>query len=164
MQITGLLGHWVIGKHNYPDDPFLFLQVQRRGKLWREKNSIKDNEMISQEQRSKSIAISLSMIFLISLVVYLIVWKNAPYLTFDSLSYMRVAQDLQDGRLDHLHDRTLGYPLILLITQSTDHPSRSLFVFQLLLHFAAVSMVVSALYQHGFSKKANLKRLTPFTR
>ncbi len=102
---------------------------------------------------SKFIAVFLSILFLLSGTVYLTVWKNAPYLTDDSPGYMRVAQDLQDGSLDHLHDRTIGYPLILLITQSSTHPAKSLFVFQLLLHFAAVSMIVAALSQHGVSRK-----------
>ena len=113
-------------------------------------------KVISQVQQSKSIAVSLSLIFFVSLVVYLTLWKDAPYSTFDTESYLRVAQDLQDGRIDQLHDRTIGYPLILLLCGSTEHPSRTLFVFQLLLHFAAVSLMVSALYQQGISKKAVL--------
>ena len=47
---------------------------------------------------------------------YTILWNNAPYLAPDSQGYIEVAVDLLDGKLDNLHHRTPGYPVLLILT------------------------------------------------
>jgi hypothetical protein len=81
---------------------------------------------------------------IISLVglAYSIAWSSAPLIVPDSGGYMRVAEDLQDGKLSRLHDRTPGYPILLLLTDSIDDESpRTLFYVQLSMHLAAVLLL-----------------------
>ncbi|GAG25783.1 unnamed protein product, partial [marine sediment metagenome] len=76
-------------------------------------------------------------------------WSDAPYLFSDSAGYMRVARDLQDLRLDKLHERTPGYALLLLPTGSATHPTRLLFYAQLVIHYVAVLLLVGVLCRLG---------------
>jgi ABC-type antimicrobial peptide transport system permease subunit len=107
--------------------------------------------MTPHQQPLRSLLAFLGVVFAVAFVVYLMAWRDAPYSTYDTASYQQVARDLQDGALNRLHDRTVGYPLVLLLTQSAVQPSRALFVLQLLLHFAAVTLLVLALHRHGIS-------------
>ena len=77
-------------------------------------------------------------LFVTTLVVYPWVWSDAPYWTGDAESYRRVAADLADGQLDQLWFRSPGYPLLMLLTGSTAHGTRSLFLVGLILHCASV--------------------------
>ena len=104
----------------------------------------------------KSLVPFLTVLFLTAFAAYLAAWKHAPYSTYDTASYLAVARDLQDGSLDALHDRTVGYPFLLLLTQSAERPSRSLFVIQLVLHFVAAAMLAIVLHQHGFARRSVL--------
>jgi hypothetical protein len=72
-------------------------------------------------------------------------WQQAPILVNDGQSYMDVAADLRDMRLSSLHDRTIGYPLLMLITGSTSTPSRGLFWAQLLLHAATLALIAHSI-------------------
>ena len=85
----------------------------------------------------------LLVITIISLaaILYWIVWSDAPFISSDSLDYMKVGGDLRDGRLDSLHDRTIGYPLLLVLTNSVNEPSRMLYVVQLILHLFSVFLL-----------------------
>lgn len=83
--------------------------------------------------------------------IHATLWKHAPFTVSDSPGYLEVARDLRDGRIDALHDRTPGYPLLLLATGSDSSPRRRLFTVQLLLHFAAVFFLAAALRRFGIS-------------
>jgi hypothetical protein len=76
------------------------------------------------------------------MLLYARVWPTAPVLGGDSSGYMAVAADLQDGNLSKLHERTIGYPLLLLAADAAEHPTRALFFLQLLMHFSAVAMLL----------------------
>lgn len=95
------------------------------------------------------IAGAYALLFLITLVSYSIAWPQAPVLEGDSAQYLEVAQDLRDGRLDVLHFRTVGYPLLLAVTSSFENPTRTLFHAGLLLHFASIWVLGAALHQAG---------------
>lgn len=78
--------------------------------------------------------IGLCSLWLVSALFHALAWNDAPLRRPDSLSYMEAARDLADFRLDALHDRPPGYPLLLAITGSTQTPRRALFFLQLFLH------------------------------
>jgi len=86
-------------------------------------------------------------------LAYSIAWDRAPLIVPDSADYIVVAQDLQDGKLDRLHDRTSGYPVLLLLTNSArGEPSRALFFVQLSLHLVVVLLLVFLLRRSAVSK------------
>ena len=66
---------------------------------------------------------------------------------------MGVAADLEDLKLDKLHRRTLGYPLIILLTRSSARLNRSLFYLQLALHFLSIFLLVTVLHRLAVSRK-----------
>lgn len=70
----------------------------------------------------------------------------------DSWSYLAAASDLKDFRIDYLHIRTPGYPLLLLITASSEVPNRALFFLSLLLHFTSIWILASILYSTGLTE------------
>jgi hypothetical protein len=69
---------------------------------------------------------------------YMAAWPEAPVHIGDSPQYLAVADDLADFRLDTLHDRSPGYPLLLRIAGST----RLLFAVSLALHLVSVWLLV----------------------
>jgi hypothetical protein len=83
--------------------------------------------------------------FILLLVLYLAfyggLWRGAPAQMADTRKYQEVAQDLADGRLDRVHYRTPGYPVLLALTGSAEHPTRALYHAGLLIHFAAVVLL-----------------------
>lgn len=89
----------------------------------------------------------LASICLIASVVtfYAWAWDWTPALEGDSASYLAPAVDLQDGSLDHLHPRSLGYPAFLVLTGSAPVPGVRLLVAQLLLHVLAVALMAHLL-------------------
>ena len=84
---------------------------------------------------------------------YILAWNSAPIAVNDSGGYMKVAADLQDLKLDTLHGRTPGYPLLLWLTNSSEQPTRLLFFTQLLLHFTSVLLLAYLLNYMAVSKK-----------
>lgn len=105
--------------------------------------------------RSKERYFDLVILMVISLagLAYSILWSSAPVIVPDSDGYIRVAEDLQDGKLSSLHDRTPGYPILLLLTSSIDNGSfRTLFYVQLSLHLAAVLLLAFFLRRIAVSK------------
>src|SRR6266852_872523 len=82
-------------------------------------------------------AVLYAFLFAVAFWAYTTLWRHAPVMTSDSPSYLAVASDLVDFRIDHLHYRTPGYPLLLLITGSGELPNRALFFLSLLLHFTS---------------------------
>src|SRR5437867_313165 len=77
---------------------------------------------------------------------YTAVWATVPIMQPDSWSYLKAAQDLSDFHIDQLQSRAPGYPLLLVLTGSTELPSRALFFVSLLLHFACIWLLASVLY------------------
>ena len=95
-------------------------------------------------------------LFLAALAGYSVLWRDAPVLDGDSPQYMEVARDLRDLKLDVLHDRPPGYPLLLALTGSSQTPSRTLFVVSLLLHCASIAMLMFLLRLAGVGRPAVL--------
>ena len=96
------------------------------------------------------------LVFLIVLmagIFYILVWDNAPIVVNDSGSYMKVAADFQDLKLDKLPDRTPGYPFLLWLTNSHEHPTRLLFFIQLVLHLLSVLLLAYFLNYMAVSNK-----------
>jgi len=82
------------------------------------------------------------VIILLAGVVYWFMWDDAPFLSDDSREYLSIAADISDGGLDNLYDRSFGYPLLLMLADSTTGPSRSLYFIQLSMHLVAVFLLL----------------------
>jgi hypothetical protein len=100
------------------------------------------------------IAILYVLLGLVGLVAYGTLWPNAPVIQGDSPQYMEVARDLRDFRIDEIHDRAPGYPALLVLTGSSETPTRTLFYVSLLLHFGTIWLLGLALRASGGSTRA----------
>ena len=92
--------------------------------------------------------IILSMVLGGLMLFYFVAWQhNALVLRQDSYGYIEVAKDLRDGRLDEIHNRTIGYAVLLLLTGVTDESSSmvGLFGLQLFMHFGALAFAAFTL-------------------
>ena len=89
----------------------------------------------------KFMILILIVLIAIAGLLYWFIWDEAPFMTRDSNDYMNVAVDLQDGQLDEAYFRAPGYPLLLLLTDSADEPSRLLYFVQLSLHLLSVLFI-----------------------
>ena len=96
---------------------------------------------ISLSDHSWSKLAVLSIFLIAAGLIYSRAWPRAPIIRTDSPQYIEVAIDLQDLKLDSIHDRVPGYPLLLLLTSSTT-PTRSLFYIQIGLHLLSVLLLV----------------------
>ena len=88
-------------------------------------------------------------LFVIAFWFYTTLWSSAPVMMPDSASYLTAAQDLSDFRINELHERAPGYPLLLLLTRSSELPNRLLFFTSLSLHFASIWLLGTVLYRFG---------------
>ena len=93
------------------------------------------------------------LVGLASLVAYGLLWPNAPVIEGDSPQYMEVARDLRDFRIDDIHDRTPGYPILLALTGSADLPTRTLFYASLFFHIVSIWLLAKALQVAGTPPK-----------
>jgi hypothetical protein len=84
-------------------------------------------------------------VFVFALGFYLLAWPDAPIIEGDSPQYLQVSQDLEDFKLDALHDRAPGYPMLLVLTGSSRGPGRTLLVVSLLLHFVSIAVLAGVL-------------------
>lgn len=91
------------------------------------------------------------LLFAAAFCFYSILWSKAPATQPDSGSYLRLAQDLSDFHIDVAQERTPGYPVLLLLTGSSQSPNRALFYVSLLLHFASIWLLASVLCRAGLS-------------
>ena len=82
-------------------------------------------------------------------LLYSAFWSSAPILTTDSPGYMRLARDIRHLRISEFHQRTPGYPLMLVLTGATEHPTRALFYSSLVAQFGAVYLLVRLLLWCG---------------
>jgi len=90
-------------------------------------------------------------ILALAAAAYCILWRQAPSVTNDWGGYARVAKDIAKHLLPTaLHFRTPGYPILLVLTGSTDTPTRALFVLQLLLYMSSVYLMIGLLRDQGF--------------
>jgi hypothetical protein len=88
-------------------------------------------------------------LFTVAFCFYSVVWSSAPIMEPDSWTYLGAAQDLADFHIDQLQTRAPGYPILLVVTQSTRSPGRTLFFVSLLLHFASIWLLANVLYRAG---------------
>lgn len=94
----------------------------------------------------------LFVLLLTSGIFYGFVWQDAPIEVSDSKSYMLLAQDLADGSHDELSLRTIGYPLILLLTGSQEAPTYTLFIVQLAMYLVSVFLLATILIDLKINK------------
>ncbi|MGE5357937.1 MAG: hypothetical protein ACM3NQ_02900 [Bacteroidales bacterium] len=97
----------------------------------------------------RRVAVIYGGLFVAALVLYIGLWRNAQVVDGDTAQYQAVAADLLDGHLDVLHDRTIGYPLLLVLTGSAHHATLSLLVVSLLMHLASVWLLAVTLRKAG---------------
>ncbi len=91
------------------------------------------------------------LLFATSVLLYGTLWQSAPLMIEDSPAYLRAAQDLSDFQIDQLQIRTPGYPVLLLLTGSSQGPTRQLFFTSLLLHFVSIWLLASVLSRAGLT-------------
>ena len=91
------------------------------------------------------------LLFAAAFCFYGALWSKAPATQPDSGSYLRLAQDLSDFHIDRAQERTPGYPVLLLLTGSSQSPNRGLFYVSLALHFASIWLLASVLWRAGLS-------------
>lgn len=79
----------------------------------------------------------------LALVFYPRIWPTAPNVAPDSYQYLEAARTLREWPATTPTERTPGYPAFLLLLRQIP-PGRLLFHAQLLLHFLAAYLVISA--------------------
>ena len=72
-------------------------------------------------------AVIYASLFAVAFCFYSALWSKAPITQPDSGSYLRAARDLSDFHIDRAQERTPGYPILLLLTGSSESPNRALF-------------------------------------
>lgn len=97
--------------------------------------------------KNNKLSLFIVIILLACSILYFAVWQDSLVTAEDSRGYFRPASDLVDGSLEEFHFRTLGYPVLLLLTGSVSEPTLSLFVVQLLMYMLSVYMVSKILIQ-----------------
>jgi hypothetical protein len=113
-------------------------------------------------------ALLFTLLFAAAFWFYAVLWDQAPVIAPDSGGYIQVARDLLDLRVNFLHGRPVGYPLLLLLSGSAEKPTRALFFISLAQHFASIWLVGMVLYKLGISARglilfALLLLLPPYT-
>lgn len=93
------------------------------------------------------------LLFVAASTLYGAAWRNVMVQTGDTGGYYESAADLADFSLDQLHDRTPGYPLLLLLTGAQAYPTQRLFFVSLLLHLIVVWLLVATLHRLGLSDR-----------
>ena len=95
------------------------------------------------------------VLFITATGIYAFSWPHAPYLNIaDSPWYMEAARDLSDGSVDNLNNRSPGFPLFLILTGATQHPTRAFWFVSLILHFAGIWLLAQVLYTARLSEGA----------
>jgi 4-amino-4-deoxy-L-arabinose transferase-like glycosyltransferase len=95
-----------------------------------------------------------AIVFAVAVLVYAAVWTDAPLVATDTNGYLEFARDLADGTIDDLHARTPGFPVLLLLTGSTEEPRRSLFYLSFILHCVSVLLLARLLDKAGLPATA----------
>jgi hypothetical protein len=98
-------------------------------------------------------AVAYLLLFAAAFTLYFVLWRNTPAGDGDTPQYLEVAKDLADFSLDSLHDRTVGYPLLLVATGATDHATGLLLAVSLLLHLASAWLLAVVLRAAGLGPR-----------
>jgi hypothetical protein len=98
-------------------------------------------------------AIVVTIVMAIAFLSYALVWRQAPLLSPDSPSYMRLARQIKAGNITELSLRTPGFPLFLILTGSEVTPGRALYYVALLLHFFVVGLLAWLLRLLGIDRR-----------
>src|ERR1051326_2591831 len=69
-------------------------------------------------------AVTYVSLFVIGFVFYSAMWTTAPIMVSDSPTYITAAESLSNFQLSQ--SRTPGYPILLILTGSTQKPTREL--------------------------------------
>lgn len=93
-----------------------------------------------------------AVILALSALFYIKVWNEAPVLRSDSSEYIKIADDLQDFRLEEMPGRSIVYPLALRLAGFEGVPGRRLFILQLVLHYICVVLLAYLLFRSAISK------------
>ena len=99
---------------------------------------------------------TLGALLLVALVVYAVAWPQAPVITPDTPSYIRLASDISHLHISRLHQRTPGYPLIMALAGSAEAPTRLLFWLMLALQFGATAGIAVHLRRMGISRASGI--------
>ncbi len=97
------------------------------------------------------VALTFLFLFGAAFALYVRAWPQAPVVSGDAPEYLEVAADLTDGRLDYLHDRPVGLPILIVATGGGALPTRALFFVLLLCHFVSIWLLAVALRCLGVS-------------
>lgn len=82
------------------------------------------------------------LIFLLCVCFYYFFsYSDAPFFGGDTTQYLEVAEDIKDFHIDKLHYRSIGYPILLALTGSSENPSRLLYFFSLILYFFSIFII-----------------------
>jgi len=101
-------------------------------------------------------ALALLILFSAAFVFYAWLWPAAPIRKPDSGSYLRTARAVAELRTDQPYERTVGYPMFLVLTGSQEMPGRPLFFASLLLHFLSIWLLAAVLHRCGATRGALL--------
>ncbi len=96
-------------------------------------------------------AIMFIVLFVVAFYAYSVLWRSAPLHGGDTTSYLEVAQDIKDFSVDQPHFRTVGYPILMVLTGSTVDGTKLLFFVQLLMNLASIWLLACILYAAGVS-------------
>jgi hypothetical protein len=99
------------------------------------------------------LAVAYVLLFAAAFVLYYFLWRNTPAGDGDTPQYLEVAKDLADFSLNSLHDRTIGYPLLLVVTGATAHSTGLLLAVSLLLHLASAWLLAVVLRAAGLGPR-----------
>ena len=83
-------------------------------------------------------------------------WGTTPAYVSDTQAYQYLASRLAALQIDQLPYRTIGYPIILVLTGSTDHLTPMLYVVQLAFHLSVVWMIVALAQRFALPRVASL--------
>ena len=100
------------------------------------------------------------LVALVAFIGYCAWWPAAPINNADVPSYMRVAADLRELRLTRFHQRTPGYPLVMLLTGSDQSLTRALFHTMLGAQLLAALVMAYLLTRLGVSRKLTFVSFT----
>ena len=82
------------------------------------------------------------LIFLVcACTCYFFIYNDAPFFGGDTKQYLEVAQDIRDFQIDKMHYRSIGFPILLALTGSSETPTRVLYLASLILYFFSVYII-----------------------
>lgn len=103
----------------------------------------------------RPLAIWIAVLAVMVIGGYPFLWPSAPVEVSDSEGYLVAASDLEDFRLEELHYRPPGYPMLLRLLGFVSHQAtQRLVVVALALHMASLWMLVVVLHRLGLSRRS----------